>query len=275
MKAGVKDTHLHSSIQEVLQAYIHLWKERLPNRLEGLYLHGSIVLDAYNPNISDIDFAALTTRRLSLDELNVLSEIHTIIESRYTPKLDGPYLVWDDLGISTDSSEKPLPYYNEGEIRFGTHYNPVTWWLLKEKGITILGPDIKEKQFIADADNLRSYVMENMNSYWGVRVNNAASSIEELVQMPAREIDEEIEWTVLGLLRQYYTLNESGVISKSASGEYGVSVLPTEYHRIIREDINIRTRKGTSAYESNKQKIEESLRLSKFIIEQCNRNFNL
>jgi predicted nucleotidyltransferase len=274
LKAGVKTIQLHTSIHEVVNEYINHWKERLPDRLEGFYLHGSIALDAYIPFSSDIDFVAMTTERLSSDEVHVLSEIHSLIESKYKPKLDGAFLTWEDLGISRADSGELLPYYNEGKIGYGSHFNAVTWWLLEKKGITILGPDIKAKQLNADAGKLTSYVMENMNSYWAGRVKRVEDSIDELVQMPQREIDEEIEWTVLGLLRQYYTVQKEDIISKTDAGEYGISNLPGEYHKIISEALHIRNNTGKSAYESNVQKIEESLRFSKFIIEHCNRNIN-
>ncbi|MGD6965860.1 nucleotidyltransferase domain-containing protein [Rossellomorea vietnamensis] len=67
---------LHNSIQEVLQGYISLWKMRLPDKLEGLYLHGSIVLDAYVKDCSDIDFAAVTRNRLAEAEIHTLKKIH-------------------------------------------------------------------------------------------------------------------------------------------------------------------------------------------------------
>ncbi|WP_277674507.1 aminoglycoside adenylyltransferase domain-containing protein, partial [Piscibacillus halophilus] len=50
----------------------------------------------------------------------------------------------------------------------------------------------------------------------------------------------EVEWTVLGLLRQYYTLMEKDIISKLEAGYYGLEILPTKWHPIIQEAINIR-----------------------------------
>jgi hypothetical protein len=49
--------------------------------------------------------------------------------------------------------------------------------------------------------------------------------------------DEEIEWTVLGLL----TLRENDIISKLGAGEYALQQMQEEWHGITREAINIRT----------------------------------
>ena len=47
-------------VQIILNDYIALFHERLPNTLEGLYIQGSIALNAYVNDSSDIDFIAIT-----------------------------------------------------------------------------------------------------------------------------------------------------------------------------------------------------------------------
>lgn len=56
-------------------------------------------------------------------------------------------------------------------------------------------------------NDLVSYTFENMNTHWASQIQKFEKSIEQLKYLPAGVIDEEIEWTVLGLLRQFYTLN--------------------------------------------------------------------
>lgn len=60
-----------------------MFHERLPNTLEGFYIQGSIALNAYVNDSSDIDFIAIINRRLSGEEVEVLAEIHSIIASNY------------------------------------------------------------------------------------------------------------------------------------------------------------------------------------------------
>ncbi|GAA2700603.1 hypothetical protein [Cytobacillus oceanisediminis] len=62
-------------------------------------------------------------------------------------------------------------------------------------------------------NDLVSCTFENMNTYWASRIQKFEKSIEQLKYLPASLIDEEIEWTVLGLLRQFYTLRENNIIS--------------------------------------------------------------
>jgi hypothetical protein len=86
-------------------------------------------------------------------------------------------------------------------------------------------------------NDLVSYTFENMNTYWAIRIQKFEKSIEELKFLPASVTDEEIEWTVLGLL----TLRENDIISKLGAGEYALQQMQEEWHGITREAINIRT----------------------------------
>ncbi|PUB11946.1 hypothetical protein [Paenisporosarcina sp. OV554] len=69
-------------VQNVLDEYIALVNERLPNTLEGLYIQGSIALGAYVGKSSDIDFITITNRRLQEADAMVLSEIHSRIATQ-------------------------------------------------------------------------------------------------------------------------------------------------------------------------------------------------
>jgi hypothetical protein len=263
---------LHTSIQEVLQEYIRLWNMRLPDKLEGLYLHGSIVLDAYVKDCSDIDFAAVTGKRLAEAEIHTLKMIHEEIAEQFeTPEMDGMFIVWEDLGKVRPDDNAPFPYYNGGELKWDNEFNPVTWVLLKEKGISVLGPDITKPPFDASKELLTSYVRKNMNSYWRMRTERLENSLDQEMNHSSKEISEEVEWTVLGLLRQYFTLKESNIASKAEAGEYGLLNLSEIWHPIIHEALNIRRNKYVKLFQSDKERVLETAKFSKYLIDHCNR----
>jgi hypothetical protein len=267
----VKVIKLHSSVTHVLTEYISLWKERLPNRLQGLYIHGSIVLDAFIESSSDLDFLVITGSRLTHDEVEVISEIHKVIERQFNkPKMDGAFMVWDDMEKTETCMNEAYPYYNDGVIGLDTHFNPITWWLLKNKGITILGPDIGKVMNNIEPHQLNSYVLDNMNSYWAGRLLNLEKSTEQVLQLPENDIEEEVEWTVLGLLRQYYTLKEWDIISKDGAGVYGLLNLAEEWQSIIQEALNIRRHEKVRIFNSKERQIKETIKFSKYIIQYCN-----
>ena len=253
-------------VQNVLDEYIALMSERLPNTLEEVYLQGSLALGAYVENSSDIDFIVITNRRLLEADAVVLTEIHSKIADQYkNPELDGVYIVRGDVGRLNLGDDNYLNY-NSGKLSYSSNFDPIIWWILQNKGIKIVGTEQTAFDFDIHSKHLLSYVFENMNSYWAQRVQKMETSIIELYKLPAKEIDYEIEWTVLGLLRQFYTLKEHDIISKLGAGEYALLHLPNEWHQIIKEAITIRKGEKMNIFTSDKERIDMTIRFSKYII---------
>ncbi|WP_409272121.1 aminoglycoside adenylyltransferase domain-containing protein [Neobacillus sp. SCS-31] len=252
---------------KVCETYIDLWHKHLPGKLEGFYLHGSIVLGAFEDHSSDLDFVAVTKNPLEEEELQIVKKIHKAIAASYPkPEMDGMYIVWEDFGRRDTFNNAPYPSYNEGQLSFEDRFNPVTWWLLKRKGISLLGPNNSELDIRVTEKDLVEYVLDNMDSYWGKRVEWLEKSKEKLSAFSTAEISGEIEWTVLGLLRQFYTLNEFDIVSKLGAGEYGLAQLPEEWHPIIREAIAIRSGNGEALFGSNEDRIDRLLEFAEYII---------
>jgi hypothetical protein len=266
-------------VQAVLNDYLILFNKYLPNTMEGVYLHGSISLDAYVNNSSDIDFIAVTCRRMTPEDAGSLYLIHKELALQYPkPEMDGVYIIQEEIGkLSTSETNEyqENAYYNNGELNFGEYFNfnPITWYLIKHKGISFMGPDPASFDVTISLHQLSSYVLSNMNSYWTGRTRGMENSIEDIMKYPTEIIDNEIEWSVLGLLRQYYTLRESGITSKQEAGEYGLQHLQDEWHNIIREAMNIRDGLRVSLFNSEEERIKLTLEFAKYLISNCNDMF--
>lgn len=105
-----------------------------PGLIEGFYLTGSIALNDYRSERSDIDFVALTAKGLEAPQLTALHRAydrHIIRHPR--PLLDGIFMTWDELAAGPDALSGPKPVIqitgfsvsNGGGAR-----NPVTWHVL-------------------------------------------------------------------------------------------------------------------------------------------------
>ncbi len=216
------------ALQNVLTEYIELLNKQLPNELEGIYIQSSIALNAYVDEQSDIDFLTVTKNRMTEKNLETLSFIHSELANKFTkPEMDGVYMTNEEVGKLYESSKDLMyknPYYNNGILSYDHYFNfnPITWWVFKENGINIMGPEPAAFKVDVHTEQLKTYVLNNMNSYWANRIQTVENSQGELMNLPTIIITEEIEWTVLGLLRQFYTLRERRVISKMGAGEYGL-----------------------------------------------------
>ncbi|NDI33173.1 aminoglycoside adenylyltransferase domain-containing protein [Chengkuizengella sediminis] len=137
-----------------------------------------------------------------------------------------------------------------------------------------MGPDIRTVNLNTETDQLISFVIKNMNHYWTPRIQRIENSIEELIKLSTKEIDCEIEWSVLGLLRQYYTLKEQDIISKLGAGEYAMQYFSGKWLNMIKEAVNIRTGQKEIFFHSEEERIKTAIDFSKYIISYCNNNFN-
>jgi hypothetical protein len=255
------DTRVPDLIRPLLQEYIHLLETKLPGLVSGLYLHGSTALGAFNAEHSDIDFVALLTRQCSDNDVERLEEIHQAITTTYLRwKLEGSYLQWHDLG-QLEEKVKPHPIYHDGELQRMGHFdvNWITWWVLKNRGIALIGYEPSELNFAVDWQRLITDMKQNLNTYW-VGFTMKPQRIAWLFS------DYGIQWTVLGVLRQYYSFMEQDITSKMGTGEYALTHLPTKWHRLIREAIQLREQTGDSLYRSKMMRAIEAYNFLRYII---------
>lgn len=261
-------------VQKILGEYMSLFNARIPNTLEGLYLHGSIALNAYNSGSSDIDFIAIVNRHLTEKEVKTLSSIHRGLKNKYKKtRMDGCYLLWEDIGKKRPETKKCL-YVNEGKVGRGNHViNPITWWILRDKGISIIGPEITLFHFDVDESDLVDYVLKNMNTYWLNRLNTIERFKRIVFLLPNKLVDWEIQWSVTGILRQFYTLREHEIISKVDAGKYAINYMPESWHNIIKEAISIREGLNIRYCDSKKQRVNDIIQCMRYIIDYCNNKY--
>ncbi|KPV54599.1 hypothetical protein SE17_02760 [Kouleothrix aurantiaca] len=251
-------------VQQVLNAYISLVNDALPGLLAGLYLHGSLALGAYNPGLSDIDFIAITSRRCTPSDIDTLRVVHHMLIERYPQaQLEGSYLQWHDLGRSEDTIP-PHPHIHDGIVHASGYHdiNAVTWWVLKHRGIAVLGPSPHHFAIQVDLDDLLGRMHHNLNTYW-VRFTTEPRRMAWLLD------DYGIQWAVLGVLRQFYTFRERAITSKTAAGMYALAYTPRQWHQLIQEAVNIRMGSRASLYRSRIVRAIEARAFLQLIIAAC------
>jgi hypothetical protein len=253
-----------ASIQPILDDYISLVNQHLPDLLRAFYIEGSIALGGFNERFSDIDFVAVLHRRTNPTEFEALRHIHKAIEKNDPRwKLSGSYLSSDDL--DGFDKVKSHPHYHDSVLRLDGHFElqSVEGWILKNHGIAIIGPEPQELPFTIDWDALIERMRENLNSYWA-RWTRRPDGFMVMLS------DWGIQWTVLGVLRQFYSFRENTITTKTKAGEYALTCLPICWHRLVQEAINIREGKKTSAYRFRVVRAIEAVRFLKYIIQTCN-----
>ncbi|WP_248926434.1 nucleotidyltransferase domain-containing protein [Paenibacillus hamazuiensis] len=247
----------------------------LPNTIESVYVYGSTALNAYIEGSSDIDFLAIVNRTLLQSDIELITKAHEEVEQAL-PDSDimGAYIRREDLGRSVGEIP-PVPTYHDKKLQSDGNgdLNPVTWWVMREHGICVYGQRTPFN-FELSSDKLIDYVIENMNTYWSDWIARLEQKLnwENLSEhaVPSEKLDFAVEWCVLGMLRQYYSIRECNVTSKIGAGEYGLKVLPERWHGLIREAIAIKRRESGSVYTSQKSRLDDLIKLLRFIHSESN-----
>ncbi|MEO8393909.1 MAG: aminoglycoside adenylyltransferase domain-containing protein [Chloroflexota bacterium] len=254
-----------SVIAPLLDGYLTTVEQQLPGLVVGFYLHGSIALGTFNERSSDIDALAVVSRRCTPSDIDALKAIHQKMQ-KDTPRpfLEVSYLQASDLGQLEDQVEAH-PYSHDGKLYPSGHFeiNSVTWWILKNRGITLKGTPAADLNFAVDWDRLIANMRINLNSYWLSYTRNP-QRIAWLLS------DYGVQWAVTGVLRQYYSFREGGITSKDGAGRYALDHVPEKWHRLIQEALNIRSGTHQVLYGSSVVRALDAFRFLNYIIRESN-----
>ncbi len=240
----------------------------MPGRITALYLEGSIALGSFNPRLSDVDFATVLSSKATASDIEKIQNIHQCISQQYpAEKISGWYYQPDDLR-NMDHPCDPIIYIHNGKLFWSVQFglSLVSWWILNNHGITLFGPPPKSLGVTVTVDHLVQRQRENLNTYWA-----------RWPKRPGRFLalfsDWGIQWMVLGILRQFYTIREHEIVSKIKAGENALACLPERWHRIIREAVALREDPKRSYYRSRINRAVHALRFHEYIIRYCNDYF--
>jgi hypothetical protein len=230
-------------VDHVTTAYLALVDEALPDRIEGLYLVGSVALDDFHPDRSDIDFVAVTADRLAEDDLAALEDLHERLADQVRrPWFSGVYVTWDELA----SDPRPLdavPAHHEGRFRpaGGFDANPVQWLTLRTHPVAVRGTDAPDVW--TEPDAVRDWTLENLDAYWDPWVARQRKLVRGTMMLS----DWAVGWGVLGVPRLHYTLATGKVASKTEAGEYALSTFDDRWAPIVGEALRLRRGEGVQA----------------------------
>ena len=235
-----------TAYEPVVEAYLRLVDAAAPGLVEGLYLVGSVALGDYRPGASDVDFIAVLSRPAPLP---VLAAVHRRLPRR--PYLDGAYVTSDDLRRDPALAAAGFGVHEGRAHRRDGGCDPVAWHTLAGDGVVVRGPAVADLGVWTDAAVLRSWTLDNLDTYWAPWLRRAARPLS-----PLGWIDWGVCWSVLGISRLHYTLATGRITSKTGAGEHALSVFGER--RVIEEALRIRAGKR-STYRNPARRRREAL----------------
>jgi hypothetical protein len=217
----------YPEVDATLAALLAGSRSMLGDALFGLYLFGSLTSGGFDPETSDIDFAAVTRTDIGAAlqaELGMLSQ-RVQASSPWAAKLEGSFLplhAFEDF----NPAGTPFPTIGMGG-RFGLDRKGIERalqrHLLREHGIALAGP--APASFIAPVDKtaLQAETLDVLSGWW-------RTQHDDPVRLRRRGYQ---AYAVLTMCRMLYTMQTGAVASKPAAARWARPRLPGRWHGLV------------------------------------------
>ena len=249
------------------------YKEALGVNFVGLYIQGSLAVGDFDMT-SDVDFEVIINRELTSEELDKIQKVHTRVrnrESRWVQHLEYSFFPLPKFrehssryehGKINDSEERKLWYFDNGArtMEKSDHDNTlVVRWEVREKGITVLGPDPKTLIDPITSNDLRREIQEFHIGWTPGFIGNPDPWENRFYQV----------YFVLHFCRALQDLEEGRITSKKEAMEWAKKNLDPKWHDLIDYSWNERKDEHISIHQSaNHQRWIETLEFAKYALEK-------
>jgi hypothetical protein len=258
---------LPEPVESVCSDWLSLVDQRSPGLVTGLYLRGGLAFGEWLPGPSDVDFVATLSRRPDDAALDALRSSHArLLEHHPDLPFDGMHVLAADLTVDPDECpDVPCVLHGFFEDEAREDLNPVGWHELAERGITVRGPAVEGIGVWTDAERVRSFTRENLDTYW-------RSNAELLAARPQEgEAEETCCWCVLGVARLHHLLVTGELTTKSGAGRWALAHLDERFHRVLREALRVREG-GADEYAADRaQRGLDTAAFTAYVVEQGTR----
>ena len=272
--------NIPTNADTILKEFTNCVTATNPDFIIGIYLTGSISLNDFHPNKSDIDFLVLCKEPLTNELRFQIEKVHRKIEKRFkNSNLSGCYIIPENLNVHRSQTTKTLCYH-EGKMKVSVfEMAPVTLYELKTTAITLWGTPARNLPVTVELKDVNVFLANNINTYWKSWVDERSSFLQR--HLPIILFPRLTEWVVLGVARQLYSLQTGKIASKTEAGCYCLKHLPAKYHPIIQQAIEIRNDKrkhfptinGSYYFRPSVKRFRETVACAGYIIEVFNEEY--
>jgi predicted nucleotidyltransferase len=225
---------IYPELPSVLERFLSGVQNILGPNFVGAYLVGSLATGDFDLD-SDVDFLIVTNVELSATEVPSLQANHVEIHalgSYPAQHLEGSYISRDSLRRTDLVGKEPLWYVDNGSTSLERSVHDNQWhvrWILRERGITLAGPNPKTLIGPVDPEAMRQEIVAGM---------------QELESRFAAHTDQPLGWfgmrfaqsfTVLTVCRMLQTFQTGTVQSKRIAAECAEKSLDPEWRDLIQK----------------------------------------
>ncbi len=206
-------------------------RDALGRNVVGVYLRGSMALGDFDPVTSDIDYLVVTDRPVSETEFGALRELHdrlARLATRYAHHLEGSYI-----------DRKALRRFGPGERRhptvgpdweFGWREHGDNWilerWVVRDRGVALVGPDPRSLIDPISPDELRDAVRAELRA----RIEGWAGGAQSTDWLLRRNYQ---AFEIETVCRALYTLALGGLPTKPQAAAWALAGLPAPWRDLV------------------------------------------
>ncbi|WP_133162045.1 aminoglycoside adenylyltransferase domain-containing protein [Deinococcus aerius] len=214
-------------VRAMLDALLPGVQAALGPGLVGLYLRGSLALGDFDPVTSDIDFLAVTERPVTGEQFAALAKLHerlATLPNPYAHHLEGSYIDRAALRRFGPDERRHPSMGPDWSFDWGDH--GADWvlerWIVRERGVTLLGPDPKTLIEPITPSELRTAVREQLR-WWAALPDRPNWLRRRSYQAFAVET----------MCRAHLTLRTGELPSKPQAVAWALGALPEEWRPLI------------------------------------------
>jgi hypothetical protein len=244
----------YEDLNAVLQEVVTGARTILIDNFVGAYLHGSFAIGDFD-RFSDADFLIVVDKDINDTELSALETLHQDIfntDSFWAKHLEGSYIPKNAL-CELPPPQRKFVYLNQGHkqlVRSDHDDSLVVYWTLREKGVTLTGPNPRDLIASVSADALRTEVADTMRRWRQILLADPGELNNRFYQT----------FAVLSYCRMLQTLETGTIESKRAGAAWAKRNMDSRWHSLIQHALDDR---GDDAAIRVKQKADpEDLRMT-------------
>jgi hypothetical protein len=217
----------YTDLNAVLHELVGRVKNDLSDNFIGAYLQGSFAIGDFDTH-SDVDLIVITAADISDSQLSALQEVHGDIfdlSSPWAQHLEGSYI---PKGALRQFPPPPRLFYylDNGQqelIRSDHDDSLVVYWVLREKGITLAGPEPRSLIAPISVDALRREVRDTMQ-VWGKSLLAQSEKLDNRWRQ---------SFVVVSYCRMLQTLETGTIESKLAAVAWAKTNLDHQWHPLV------------------------------------------
>lgn len=213
----------YPKVDEVINILLSEIQSVLGDKLVGLYLYGSLVWGDFDEDISDIDLLAAVKTSITNEEFEKLKTMHNNFIKEFKEwddRIEVQYLSLDALKTfkTTESEVVTISPGEPIEKRMVGKHWLMNWWMVREKGLTIFGPESKTIIEPISKDEFIQTVKEHTENW------------NEWVKGMYRKAAQ--AYAILTMSRAYYAFKNGDQVSKRQAAEWVQKEFP-QYTELI------------------------------------------